>query len=344
MFPKTIQYVEAVPARAATGVVRDVFRQAKAEMGLLPEAVTMWSADPRLLTAAWGPFREALLATGAAPRPVKEAVAATVSTLNECPYCVDAHTIMLYGSGGAGFASGLLGLDPSASAEPELAAAADWARSVMVRPQAPVAAPFPSAAVPEVLGTFAHFQFLNRAIDVLLDGTFLPGSPNAHKVARKIAGKVMARTIRSEKVPGAAVGLGPGILPDDLSWALPNMAVASAFAGLAQATDAARDRAVPPAAAALVEHVLDGWDGRFPGPSRAWLDEATAPLGAGEVAAGRLALLTAMAPFQATAEDVTAYRADRPGGEDLLGLVAWSAFAAARRMAGWAVPAAVRTG
>lgn len=341
LFPKTIQHVEPVPARGATGVVRDVYKQAKAEMGLLPEAVTMFSAEPGLLTAAWGPFRESLLATGAAPREVKEAVAATVSSLNDCPYCVDAHTIMLYGSGGSGFATGLLGLDASAAAEPELAAAADWVRAVAVRPAAPVPAPFPADQLPEVLGTFAHFQFLNRTIDVLLDGTFLPGSEKAHAVARKIAGKVMSRTIKAAKTPGTAVGLGPGVLPDDLSWALPNMSVASAFAGLAAATDAARARVLPPAAAALVEQTLDGWDGRAPGPSKAWLSEATAPLEAGELAAGRLALLTAMAPFQVTAEDVAAYRADRPADGDLLGLVAWSSFAAARRIAAWAVPAPV---
>ena len=32
-------------------------------------------------------------------RDIKEAVAATVSKINKCPYCVDAHTIMLNAAG-----------------------------------------------------------------------------------------------------------------------------------------------------------------------------------------------------------------------------------------------------
>jgi len=336
--PKTIQYVHVVPTRAATGDLAEVYRQAKREMGLLPEAVTMFSADPELATAAWAPFRESLLATGEAPRATKEAVAATVSVLNECPYCVDAHTIMLYGSGGASFATGLLsgGVD---GGEPELRAVADWVRAVAVRPDAPVPAPFPAAAVPEILGTFAHFQFLNRAIDVLLDGTFLPGSEQARGIARKIAGRVMARRIRAEKVPGRAVGLVPGTPPADLAWAAPSAAVGSAFTMLADATGQAGQRSVPPAAMELVEQALAGWDGRFPGPSRAWLTDLLAPLPAVDRPAGRLALLTALAPFQTTPADVEAYRADRPADADLLGLVGWASFAAARRIAAWAVPA-----
>jgi len=339
MLTKTIRYVEAVPAREAAGVVAEVYRQAKAEMGLLPEAVTMFSADPRLLAATWAPFREALLVTGVVPRATKEAVAATVSQLNDCPYCVDAHTIMLYGSGGASFATALLSGTPDRS-QPELAATADWVRAVSTRPAVAPPAPFAVEAVPEMVGTFTEFQFLNRAITVLLDGTFLPGSEKAQSVARKVAGRVVARRIRSTKAPGASVGLPADLpLPADLSWAAPSPHVAAAFGWLAATTDAAAARALPPAARAVVEQSLGGWDGHAPGPSRAWLDERTAELAPADRPAGRLALLTALAPFQSTAGDVAAYRADRSADEDLLGLVAWAAFTAARRIGGWAVPA-----
>lgn len=337
--PKTVQYVEVVPARAASGQVREVYRQARTEMGLLPEAVTMFSADPRLLVAAWAPFREALLATGRAPRATKEALAATVSALNQCPYCVDAHTIMLYGSGGGAFATGLLtGADDAG--EPAHRAIADWAREVAVRPAGPVPAPFPLEQVPEVLGVLVHFQFLNRVIDVLLDGSFLPGGERARPTVRKVAGRVMARRIRADKAPGTAVGLPAAmVLPADLSWAAAAPAVAAAFGGLAAATELARRRAVPPSVAVLVERTLDGWDGQFPGPGRGWLDELSGTLPISDRPAGRLALLTALAPFQATAADVDAYRMDRPGDEDLLALLAWAAFAAARRIGAWAAPA-----
>ena len=36
---------------------------------------------------------------GSIPREEKEAIAACISQLNRCPYCVDAHTIMLRATG-----------------------------------------------------------------------------------------------------------------------------------------------------------------------------------------------------------------------------------------------------
>ena len=115
MSNKNVKYVNAVPAKAAQGVVRAVYDQAGKEIGMLPDAVVMFSASEQMLTASWGLFREALLSSGPAPRLVKEAVAAQVSKLNECPFCVDAHSIMLYGGGAGTFATSLL------SGAPELA-------------------------------------------------------------------------------------------------------------------------------------------------------------------------------------------------------------------------------
>lgn len=336
---KTVKHVRVVPRRSADGVVRAVYDQARKELGMLPDAVTMFSASPALAAATWAPFREALLVAGHAPRVVKEAVAAQVSALNECPYCVDAHTIMLYGGGAGSFATSLLS-GTEFDGDPQLRAVADWAAGNMVRPAEPVPAPFPAEQVPEIVGTLVEFHFLNRVIDVLLEGTFLPGTDRARKIARQVAGKVLSKRIKARRVPGEAAGLvGGHPLPADLSWAAPAPGVAAAYAALAAVTDSEAQRVVPDSVVELVNRTLDGWDGRFPGPSRAWLDGPVAGLPAADRSSGRLALLTALAPFQSTDGDVEAYRTDYPDDADLLGLLTWSAFSAARRIGAWSVPA-----
>jgi len=337
---KNVKYVDVVPAKAAQGLIRAVYDQARKEIGMLPDAVTMFSPSEQIGTASWGLFREALLSTGPAPRLVKEAVAAQVSKLNDCPFCVDAHSIMLYGGGAGTFATSLLSGAPELAGDPELTAVAEWAESVMIRPAGQVTAPFPGEQVPDVVGTLVEFHFLNRVINVLLAGTFLPGSNRVKAIARRVGGKVMAKRIKAPRAPGGAVGLAGGYpLPADLSWAAPQPAIGAALARLAATTEAVALELMPGAAIVAVGRALDRWDGQFRGPSRAWLAELLADLPAADQPAGRLALLTALAPFQVTDADVEAFRAEHPADADLVGLVSWAAFAAARRIGAWSVPA-----
>ena len=336
-----IKYVQAVPPKQATGLVAEVYDQARREMGRLPEAITMLSGDPALSAASWAAFREPLLATGSAARARKEVVAGTVSQLNQCPYCVDAHAIMLYGAGASDFATRLVSGEPMSAADPAMRLAAGWVAATMQRPAQPVAAPFPADQAPEMVGTLVHYHYLNRLLNVLVDGTFLPGSPRARKIARRVAGRVLSRYVRRRNEPNQSPGLRPGSpLPADLAWAAPAPNIAAAFAALAAVTGQAGERSVPPAVRSLLDDVLAQWDGQPPGLSAAWVSEPLAALSPADRPAGRLALLTALASYQVTDADVAAYRADHPADGDLLGAVAWAAFSAARLMGTWAAPSA----
>jgi hypothetical protein len=66
------------------------------------------------------------------------------------------------------------------------------------------------------------------------------------------------------------------------------------------------------------------------------LNEPLAQLRESDRPAARIAILAALSPYQITDGDVQAYRADHPGDQDLLGLLAWSSFLAARRVGSWA--------
>jgi AhpD family alkylhydroperoxidase len=89
-----IRYIQPVAPNSAEGLAARVYPQIKKEFGALVEPFTLHSPLPELLAGAWSACRESLL-VGSVRREVKEAVAATVSRINQCAYCVDAHTIML---------------------------------------------------------------------------------------------------------------------------------------------------------------------------------------------------------------------------------------------------------
>ena len=92
---KYINHIEPVAPRQAGGVVAEVYAEARREFGRLPEPVSMLSPNEDLLAAWWATLRETLIA-GQVPRGRKEAVAAAVAASQRCPFCVDAHSVMLY--------------------------------------------------------------------------------------------------------------------------------------------------------------------------------------------------------------------------------------------------------
>lgn len=337
--PDIVRYVTVVQPRQARGPVGEVYAQVERELGRIVEAITMFSARPELLAANWGVFRETLLAGPAAPRLAKEAVAATVSRLNDCPYCVDAHTIMLYGGGASAFANGLLDGASADQLDGEFGELARWAEATATPATAAAArAPFDAEQTPEFVGVLVYFHFLNRVINVLLSGTLLPGPARLHGAARRMAGRTLAKNVAARHEPGlaAAPGAPPAPLPADLSWAAPAPPIADAYARLAATAETAAEQAASPTARTVVRRTLAGWRGEAAGVSAGWLDEPLASLPAGDRPAARLALLTALAPFQVTEADVRAYRAFRAGDEHLLGLVSWAALCAARHVGGWA--------
>ncbi|WP_329792080.1 carboxymuconolactone decarboxylase family protein [Lentzea sp. DG1S-22] len=319
-----VKHVEVVPSKRATGLVREVYAQSAKEVGRLVEAVTMFSAAPALLAASWAAFREPLLA-GTAPRVSKEAVAATVSRLNECTYCVDAHAIMLHGGGAGSFATQLLSGAGADGLDPALRPFAAWAET-------PVRPPFAAAHTPEYVGVLVYFHFLNRVINVLLDGTFLPGPPRARAIARRVAGRVMSGRVTARNETGRAPGLHLGTPPPEgFGWAAGSPAVAAAFATLANETAAAAAH-LPDEARHTLDTVVPERLGRPPGISASWVDEHLHALGRKSVPSARLALLTALAPHQVGDHDVARFRDQYPDDRDLLGLLSLAALTAARHL------------
>ena len=311
-----VRYVRVVRPGAATGTVRQVYRQVERDFRVLGPPVALHSAAEEPLAASWLMLRETLLVDGAAGRAVKEAVAAGVSRANACPYCVEVHGATLDA------------LEPAADTD----ALQRWAQDA-AGPGRPPALPAPAAQAPELLGVALTFHYLNRMANVFLGDSPLP--PHVPVAARSRAGAVLGAVLRPRAgrpvQPGAALPLLPAAtLPADLSWAAGHPRIAEALARSAAAVDAAADEAVPAPVRELVTAELAGWTGESRGISRGWATDAVAGLSPADRPAGRLALLTAFASYQVDAAVVDeAHR--RTDDRSLIALTSWASLAAARR-------------
>src|SRR6185295_8267483 len=295
-----IRYLHPVSPEAATGLVAEVYSQARREFGLLPP-IPLHSPVPRLLAGAWCVLRETLV-TGQVARPVKEALAAEISRLNRCPYCIDAHTLMLEAAGERDAAQALAGKNSSALRDERLREVVAWGAAHRSPGAAELSRPpFPAADTGEMIGTAMAFHYINRMAHVFLPESPYP-LPSAFHWAkgwiRKLAAGRFAALVSARRVPGESLALlEPAELPADLPWARGNPYVAGAFARFAAAVEEAGQDALPEGVRERIVERLAAWDGTDPGFGGLGEEELEGIPGE-ERAAGRLALLTAFASYR----------------------------------------------
>ncbi|PRH80455.1 alkylhydroperoxidase, partial [Streptomyces solincola] len=266
---KQIRHITAVPHTEATGLVAEVYDRARREFGVVAPPLALHSPAPEALAASWLLLRETLLAEGRVSRAAKEAVATAVSRANDCPYCVEVHEAKLATLADEG-EHGDSGHGPLT----------EWAARSGTAAATGQPRPFDDADAPELLGTAVTFHYLNRMVRLFLPDSPVPGAAPA--AGRAPVMRMVARAMRPDTgatlTPGAAAGLLPAApLPAALQWAAPAPAVADALARAVASVDAAAERWIPQPVRDLLHARLAVHDGTPPGPSRAWLDQATNP-------------------------------------------------------------------
>lgn len=327
---KYVNHIDPVAPAHARGVVADVYSEARREFGRLPEPVSMLSPHEELLAAWWATLREVLIA-GKAPRARKEAVAAAVAVTQRCPWCIDAHTTMLYAAGESKTATAILADTRLSDTDPNAPYVA-WARGTAA-PNGP-AAPFGPDEAVEYIGTAMIFHFVTRVVLVLLDETFLPGGPRAQSLMRRAAGIAFARKVRADHRPGLATDrLASYPLPGDLEWVAASVSVATSLAALTGCLEETQH--LPEESRAVIRRAITAWQGEPMPISTTWTDEHTDSLPEDLRAATRLALLTSLAPHQITDADVAAARRLLSTDASLVSALAWAAWTTARRVGAW---------
>jgi AhpD family alkylhydroperoxidase len=341
--PKLIKYIGTVPPRQAEGLVGQVYEQMSREFQLVPP-VTLHAPMPELLAGVWGMLRESIVA-GPVSRRLREVVCEGVSQINQCSFCVDAHSTLLSGVAEKATADAIRVNRLDQIADPRTRAVAQWAfanrtpgAEILRRP------PFSAKDTPEMIGSAVCFHYIDRMVSVFLSDAPVP-LPGKLRWLRnttvRIAGSTVGKRLMGLEVnAGAAVGSLPeATASPEFAWAASNPAVVQTIGRLEAVIEKVGREVLTEPVRNLVAEQVGGWNGEEPGISRSWVDGATRGLTANDQPAGRLALLVALAPYQIDDTAVQAFRAQQPSDAALLTATAWASFTATRRIAGWLTPA-----
>ena len=341
-----MRFIEAVSPRAADGLVEKVYDEVRHDFALLRDPAgnspfMVHSVCPELLAGVWSMLYETVLVEAAVRRADKEAIATAVSRRNDCPFCAEAHALLSEVAGGRGERAALISGAFDRVADQRRRELLAWAAAtrepnseLLRRP------PFGPREAPEVIGTALAFHYINRMVEVFQGhGGMSVGPAPLRRASIALVGQVARRAVRRERAPGRTLYLLPDAeLPDDLRWASPSPAVASALARFLAAVQRGGESALAPPERERVSAALADWDGADPPLHGDWLERAVHGLESSSQPPARLALLSALAPYRLDDTAVEAFRRVRGGDRELVRAAAWSALAAARRIASWLVP------
>lgn len=314
-----------------------VRQQIRRDFGMIVPPFLLHLPAPAALSASWAIIREPAHGLQV-PRAVKEAVAASVSAANACPYCVDVHTTALHALGDRAAAAAIASGRSQTITDPTLQAVVAWAHATR-EPDAPILRrrPFPDEHAPELIGVVLGYHYINRMVNIFAAGSPFPVA-KARPLFRSIAARALRRLVAARGRRGESVDMLPAAsLPDDLAWAGGDPIIADAFARAAAAFEALGQRFVAEPVRRLVTRRLTEWRGEEPGLSRAWVTSAIDVLPPPHRPQGKLALLAALASYQVDAGVLDAARTQSGpiGDEMLVSTATWASFTAARRVGSW---------
>jgi len=251
-----IKYIKSIKPGQAKGDVKEVYTQLKEEMGDVVEPISMHAIIPELLGAVWGILRETLVVDDIVDRTTKEAVGASVSSSNECPYCVDAHTIMIIGLQDKDVADAIVKKDLSLIKDEKVRQIVDWSfkSSEINNP------PFDAKQSAEIIGTAVFFHYLNRMVTIFLGPTILPLNISFLKgTMKKMAAMMFAGVLKKEKEKGNNVGAYKDV--PDLYWAKHNDRVNYVFTYMHHVLTELAKKYVPEEVQVFLKDQIVNWDG-----------------------------------------------------------------------------------
>lgn len=340
MTKRQIRYIKPVKAKEAQGKLAKTYKQIRADFQLVPP-LTMFSPCPELLAGVWSIWRESQFAVGQVPRFITEAIAAGVSSINTCPYCVDAHTGMLHASSDNDIVKAINQKNCLLIKKDQSRHIVEWALANR-SPNSDIleSPPFSEKEAPEIIGTAVVYHFINRMVSIFLDDTPLPvpsRSGRLRGLASFIFGKTIGiRIIMRKPEAGKSLKFIPSAtLANDMRWSLENKNIAASFSGFTSLLQDAADKIIPEHIQNLTQQHINAWNGNNMDMGRDWLNEIVEHLSHNDKPVARLTLLSALAPYQVCENDILEFRSIHPTDAQLLTVTSWASFSAARKVSHW---------
>ena len=334
---RTMRYVSAVPRRSATGLVAEVYKMIEEDF-FLNGSLTSRSKVPNLLAAIWSGGRETVLVSDQLDRTTKEALTATLSSINDCPYCGDMMVSLVHAADQHEDAAYILNETEEQIADALLRKRLLWVRSVATPGAVPMkTTPFTEAELPEAIGSLMALSDINRFSHIVMDGSPIQ-APFGLQWIKTVALRLFGGELRTTHIlplePGRTLHmLPPAPLPRDMQWARPNPRIARTVAQWAAAVEKESMGVVSQNVKYLVNVNLSRWQGEIMPLSRSWVEREIGGLEGEERAIARFALVLARASYQIDDKMVREVLGEGRDEARFLRILAWCSFTAARHFA-----------
>lgn len=337
-----MKYLHAIRHVQPDSLVGQVYAQIRHDFGIVSDPFKLHAPVPELLAGMWAIVRETTL-VGQVPWVLKEAVAATVSQTNACPYCVEIHASAARLPSVSSLADLLKQGRTQDIPDPAVRSIVAWALSSgQASTVKGLPASFSAPEAAELLGVVVTYHYINRLVNVFLPESLLPSLVRGGWLGKQMwsqVGHKLAQGRDDHKPAGTSLRLLPEAeLPTELTWAAASPTISRAFAGWAARLEEKGAEILSPQVRLVVNEQLARWSGGVPTLGRGWVEKAIADLKGGDKGVGKLALLVALASFQIDEHVIEDFHASYPTDAQLVGAAAWASGAAARRVASFLAP------
>ncbi len=340
MSTRQIRYLRPVQANNATGKVKHIYRQIRNDFQLVPP-LTLFSPSPELLAGVWAIWRESQFVQGVTPRSTLEAISAAVSQINECSYCVDAHSGMLHATSNHDVVNAIFMRDIALIENIKTRQIVEWALSTK-RPDSQVLASpsFTKEELPEIIGTAITYHFINRMVSVFLKPSPLPIPKNSkmiRKYAVRLFGETIAKRIVKRKVvPGDSLKfISQNNSIREFLWASENPFISHAFSSFSYLIENTCSKELSENVIDIVQNQVKLWRGEDMGLSQNWVIPLVKNLNENDKPVAVLTLLVALSPYQVDDNVINNFRVIHADDRSLLYVTSWASFIAVQRINDW---------
>lgn len=323
-----VKYLKTYGLQDAQGIIEQVNLQIDQDLMIVPPN-SLSTVSERVHPLRWAGIREFLAVESHVSRASKEAVAAVISELNQCPYCQDAHE------------ASLTALGDKVIVDDKAKALIEWGKNTR-NPRAEIInnPPFDKTAAPEIIGTALTFHSTNRLVSIFNSESFLPGFLE-HKLFKQKTLNFMANTmmkpfVEKKLTAGAALQfINKEKVDPALEWADSLPAYGQIFGALNTLLGDIERDVIPPVAAQRLKQAVDAWTGEDMPLGRNWLRELSGDVAEADRAILELMLLAAFTPYAITPTDIRNFKMIKPRDQDLLETCYWAIEILTAKISGW---------
>ncbi|RLD57552.1 MAG: hypothetical protein DRJ05_09550 [Bacteroidetes bacterium] len=226
-----INHIKHIQKKKAHGKLKQLYKHIELNFGKLAEPFVLHSLNVELTASVWATLCETVLVEGKVKRSLKEAIATSISETNKCNYCVDAHSIMVFGT-----EKDLLntitrisnGKTKPITREDKIILWAlknlDFENPIIQKP------PFNKEEAPEIIGTAVLFHYLNRMVTLFAGDSPLPSVKMKSVLINIVSRFVFAKAIKKKKTAGESLMfIDESNSRKGFDWAISNPNINEAF-------------------------------------------------------------------------------------------------------------------